>query len=106
MALNIKADEQTFLDVLEQLVRAESPTGDLAALASLAELLDGLLSSRGWQVSRHSRDGAGDHLEARLDGGDGESTLLLCHYDTVWPVGTLADMPLKDRKSTRLNSSH
>lgn len=101
MALNIKADEQTFLDVLEQLVRAESPTGDLAALASLAELLDGLLSSRGWQVSRHSRDGAGDHLEARLDGGDGESTLLLCHYDTVWPVGTLADMPLK-REDGRL----
>src|SRR4029079_12056082 len=33
------------------------------------------------------------HLVARL-AGDGRPTMILGHFDTVWPVGTLARMPL------------
>lgn len=95
MATQIKADETTYLDLLTRLVEAESPTGNLEALAALADQLAALLTGRGWQVQRHGTEAAGDHLEASRTGGPGPRTLLLCHYDTVWPVGTLGSMPVR-----------
>ncbi len=44
-------------------------------------------------VERLPRDGAGAHLRATLGTGS-RQVLLLGHFDTVWPVGTLAEMPL------------
>lgn len=102
MATHLKANESTYLDLLTRLVELESPTGDLPALTALADELEQLLNRSGWQVSRHqAAPGAGDHLEARLEGGPGPSTLLLCHYDTVWPTGTLSSMPVR-READRL----
>lgn len=96
MSLNHSAIEADYLALLEQLVLSESPTHDKEALDALADTLTELLEARGWQVTRHEQDGAGDHLEARLQAaGSGPSTLLLCHFDTVWPVGTLAEMPAR-----------
>lgn len=96
MATHLKADENTYLDLLSRLVELESPTGDLTALVRLAAELEQLLTASGWQVTRHAGgDSAGDHLEATVSGGSGPSTLLLCHYDTVWPTGTLSSMPVR-----------
>lgn len=98
MHSNLTADSAAYLNLLEQLVRSESPTGDKSACDALADLLTGLLEERGWQVTRHLQETAGDHLEARLaTGRSGPSTLLLCHYDTVWPVGTLQEMPVTNQ---------
>jgi glutamate carboxypeptidase len=38
---------------------------------------------------------AGDHLRAEIGSGDAQ-ILLLGHYDTVWPVGQLERMPLRE----------
>jgi glutamate carboxypeptidase len=88
--------EQEFLATLEQLVRHESPTGNRAAANALADHLAGLLAERGWAVEREAvggQAGVGDHLVATLPAEGEVSTLLLTHYDTVWPLGTLKDMP-------------
>lgn len=85
--------EGAYLDTLEALVRLESPTRDAARGTRLADHLERLLADDGWRVERTAADVVGDRLVARLDGGDGPKTLLLCHYDTVWPVGTLDGMP-------------
>ena len=87
------AAERDFLSLLSDLVTRESPTHDEAACDALASRLEELMQERGFAVTRHARSGAGDVLEGRLPGGDGPRTLLLCHYDTVWPLGTLAEMP-------------
>src|SRR5690606_41218320 len=71
----------------------EGPAGAVEALNALATTLTGLLETRGFTVTRHARPESGDIVEGRLAGGSGPSTLLLCHYDTVWPLGTLAEMP-------------
>jgi glutamate carboxypeptidase len=72
------------LDLLRELVEIESPTGDTAALRDrLARELAGL----GAEVVE-----TGEHLQARLAGA-GPPLLLLGHLDTVWPRGTLSDMP-------------
>jgi glutamate carboxypeptidase len=83
-----------FLDLLSSLVAIESPTRDKAAADRMADLLERTLRGDGWEVERDGRDAVGDVLVATRRAGDGDGgTLILAHYDTVWPVGTLAAMP-------------
>lgn len=89
------ASESEYLRKLEELVRFESPTDDKAACDALADHLAKSLADSGWLVERHSRERHGDILEASMEGAGGPRTLLLAHLDTVWPLGTLAEMPLR-----------
>lgn len=89
------ASEEPFLATLEALVTRESPTSSKPLCDALADFLQRELRSDGWSVTRHARSVVGDILEARMTGAGGPSTLMLTHYDTVWPEGTLAQMPWK-----------
>jgi glutamate carboxypeptidase len=40
------------------------------------------------------QSGRGDHVRARF-GGDARPVLLLGHFDTVWPIGTIQRMPFR-----------
>ncbi|MFU8888552.1 MAG: M20 family metallopeptidase [Trueperaceae bacterium] len=85
---------QAFLDLLQRFVEVESPTRDEAACDRMADLLFATLAADGWRVERDPRSGVGDVLAAALpDTGGGPGTLVLAHYDTVWPLGTLSEMP-------------
>ena len=85
-----------FLDLLERFVTIESPTRDKGAADRMADHLQAALTADGWTVERDPRDAVGDVLCATLEGdGDGRGTLVLAHYDTVWPIGTLATMPFR-----------
>jgi glutamate carboxypeptidase len=91
-----RARRAEFLELLERFVRVESPTRDKAACDRMADLLEATLTADGWTVARDPREAAGDVLCATLEGdGEGRGTLILAHYDTVWPVGTLATMPFR-----------
>ena len=89
------AAESSYLETLESLVRLESPTHSKPAVDLLVSHLWALLNLRGWSVERHTGEGVGDTLIARKKGGDGPKSLLLAHCDTVWPLGTLAEMPFR-----------
>lgn len=86
--------EGDYLATLRALVELESPTASKSLADRLSEHLQARLEHDGWNVRRLPREGVGDVLVARLDGGDpSEATLLLAHYDTVWPEGTLREIP-------------
>ena len=72
------------IELLRELVELESPTGDTAAIRDrmVAEL-----RTLGGEVSLD-----GDHVRADFPGA-GAPLLLLGHFDTVWPRGTLARLP-------------
>lgn len=76
---------------LELLVRAESPSGDAAALAGCADAIGRL--ARELLGAEAVAGGPPGARWLRLDLGAAPRVLLLGHYDTVWPVGTLATMP-------------
>ena len=84
-------------DLLGRLASAESPSLDPQAQREAREILEGELSGLGLSVERPARTGgrrppAGPSPSRR----DGEPIqLLLGHLDTVWPVGTLATMPVR-----------
>jgi glutamate carboxypeptidase len=77
-------EEQPLLELLRELVEVESPTGDTA---EIRDRLADELAARGATVTRE-----GEHLHAELPGSR-PPLLLLGHFDTVWPRGTLATMP-------------
>lgn len=79
---------------IETLVRCESPSSDLAAVARSAEVVATLGTERlGVAPEVIVRDGR-THLRWRLgDPAAPARVLLLGHHDTVWPLGSLASHP-------------
>ena len=83
-------DFAAFLADLERLVRAESPSADLAAVARSARVVADVIESRLGRRPEIVRVDEVDHVVLR---GRQPRVLLLGHHDTVWPVGTLAELP-------------
>lgn len=81
---------------LSELVLAESPTDVPAAQGPVQDLVADALSDVGFDVRRISGESTGGHLYARpaRRSRGMPSQLLVGHTDTVWPLGTLDDMPL------------
>ncbi len=83
------------LEALEALVVRESPSRDRAAIGALATDLGARFEGLGLAVERIGEDGENLRVVfgAPVDGR--EPGLVLCHFDTVWPLGTLARMPFR-----------
>lgn len=82
------------IQTIETLVRLESPSTDKAAVDRCGAVLADILQEAGADVEFIRQTERGDHLRARIRGA-GRSVLLLGHFDTVWPLGTLERMPLR-----------
>lgn len=78
------------LSDLEQLVRLESPSGNAAAINRVQDLTAEWFEPLG-KVVRHYSD-RGDLLHVGLHGQSKERVLLLAHVDTVYPVGSWAQV--------------
>lgn len=78
----------------ERLVALESPSTDKRAVDRCGGVLAALLREAGAETDVLEQAVRGNHLRARL-GGRGAPVLVLGHFDTVWPVGTLDRMPIR-----------
>ena len=95
-----RANRDWLLEFIEALVAIESPSDDPVAVNRCGAELAARLESIGGKVTRVPSASAGDHLRVGFGSGP-RQILLLGHFDTVWPVGQLARMPLK-REDARL----
>ncbi len=85
-----QARSAALIDQLRQLVSCESPSGDTAALRVCADLLaDWGTAALGRPPQRVIHNGQAHLLWA----AEQQDVLLLGHYDTVWPAGTLKQWP-------------
>ena len=80
--------------IIEDLVRLESPSGDVASLNQCGAALAHHMTALGCRVTPIAAPGAGDHLRAEFGSGESQ-VLVLGHFDTVWPVGQLERMPVR-----------
>jgi glutamate carboxypeptidase len=81
---------------VRELVEIESPSDNKPAADKLAEALAEKFRSLGGTPRLHHPAQYGDHLQIDFAGnGKTEPVLLLGHFDTVYPLGTLANMPCK-----------
>ncbi len=88
---------------LRTLVETESPSHNKAAVDRVGAIVAEEARRLGAQVEIVPNVEAGDHVLARFSSpggrgvrGDGNPILLLCHMDTVFPLGTLARMSYRE----------
>ena len=92
---------EEMVDLLRRLAEIESPTREPSTQAPVQELLAERLRGLGFRTRRIPGTETGGHLFARPESRGGPFQLLLGHSDTVWPSGTLAEMPV-EREDGRL----
>jgi glutamate carboxypeptidase len=91
-----KEHQSEMLNLLKQMVEIESPSDNKAAVDNLGAYLARELERMGGKVKLYPTEKYGDHLYAEFPGRAGARPLLLLgHFDTVWPLGTLAKMPFR-----------
>jgi glutamate carboxypeptidase len=92
----LEAQQDRLLSDLEQLVVLETPSGEKQLLDVCADVL----AERAARIDGASVEvlsgPAGNHVRIEWPGrAQGRPVLLLGHYDTVWPAGTLERMPFR-----------
>jgi glutamate carboxypeptidase len=78
-------------------IRTESPTHDRAGVNRMMDLAQGFFADYSVSMERiPGRDGLGDAILLRAGPErDEPATLVLSHLDTVHPIGTLAELPIR-----------
>lgn len=89
------AQENTedMLSFLRKLVELESPSDVPEATGRLNSFLEEEMKKLGFETEMVQVSGAGPHLLARSPGQLGDPLLVLCHIDTVWPIGEIERRP-------------
>jgi len=99
----LEEQQERFLAELEELVALETPSDDMHALDSFAETLAARLKSiDDGRVDLIRNEANGPHVRAEWgEDSDDQPVLLLGHYDTVWPLGTIDRLPFRttDRRA-------
>ncbi len=84
------------VSTIRELVEIESPSDNKAAVDRIAETVANKFAQLGGDVRIHQATAFGNHLQVNFPGNSAAKPLLLLgHYDTVYPVGTLATMPCR-----------
>lgn len=82
------------LSFLQRMVEIESPSDSKAAVDRMGEFLAQEFKKHDGTVRVHPASDYGNHLQIEFNGTGGKKpVMLLGHFDTVWPMGTLAGMP-------------
>ncbi len=96
----VHASTGAMLEDLEQFVRVETPSDDRPALDAGAAWVEQWIDRRLGPGSSRRRVPGGPHGDTLVfqwagagAGAGAPPVCLLGHYDTVWPLGTLASMP-------------
>jgi len=92
-----EAEQPWLRELVDSLVRLESPSDNKSAVDRCGDELARRLAALGASVERFPQSLRGAHVRAEFAGAADASVLLLGHFDTVWPVGTIASMPLHER---------
>jgi glutamate carboxypeptidase len=90
--------QPALVDLTQKLVRAESPSDEKAAVDACGKIAVAHAKTLGGRVKLHRQRAFGDVIEARFGKRanlPGKRTLVLGHLDTVWPLGTLKEMPCR-----------
>jgi glutamate carboxypeptidase len=91
-----QAEQPWVRELLESLILLESPSDDKAAADRCGDEIARRLGALGASVERFPQALRGGHVRAAFGGASRPRILILGHFDTVWPVGTIARMPLRE----------
>ncbi|MFZ0197921.1 MAG: M20 family metallopeptidase [Candidatus Sulfotelmatobacter sp.] len=101
--------QDQMVETIRELVEIESPSDNKLAVDRIAAFLARRFEALGGRTKLHHSTDFGDSLQIDFDGKTSgqekqKPILLLGHYDTVYPLGTLANMPCKIESGRLLGS--
>jgi glutamate carboxypeptidase len=87
---------EALVRTIRELVEIESPSDNKHAADRMGAFLAGMFEAVGGRARLHHAESFGDNLQVDFGGREKiKPVLLLGHFDTVYPVGTLAKMPCR-----------
>jgi glutamate carboxypeptidase len=91
-----KSRQDALVKTIRELVEIESPSDDKAAADRMGGFLAGMFAAQGGRERIHAAEAFGNNVQIDFPGQtDAKPVLLLGHFDTVYPMGTLAQMPCR-----------
>lgn len=82
------------VEMIREFAEIESPSNDKAACDRIGEFLAQKFAALGGKVRIHQAEKYGNNLQVDFPGqAPTKPVVLLGHFDTVYPIGTLATMP-------------
>ncbi|MDP6824065.1 MAG: M20/M25/M40 family metallo-hydrolase, partial [Dehalococcoidia bacterium] len=94
--LRLNPDQSAAMfDLMREMTLIESPTSDKASNDRLITLVRKRFEALGALVEIDPQSEFGNHLVARWP-GEAKPGLVIGHVDTVWPTGTLDNMPYRE----------
>jgi glutamate carboxypeptidase len=100
--------QNEMVNTIRELVEIESPSDNKPAVDRIAAFLAEKFEALGGRTQLHRSNDFGDSLQidfaapSHSKSANRKPVLLLGHYDTVYPLGTLANMPCKIDKGRLL----
>jgi glutamate carboxypeptidase len=93
----LQGQREEIIRLLESMVRVESPSDEPGTQHAIREIIATELEQLGFRVYRIPGRDSGGMLYASNPGRNrsAKAQLMLGHYDTVWPLGTLENMPFE-----------
>ena len=104
----LREHRRTMVELLRRLALVESPSARPEGQREVMDILSETLGGLDYAVRRLSGRRSGGHLYARprRRSGAGQAVqLLVGHCDTVWPLGTLEQMPVEEANSSSVPRS-
>jgi glutamate carboxypeptidase len=83
------------VDKIRRLVELESPSDNKQAVDRISAFVAEEFAAIGGRAQFHRVADCGNHLQVDFEGETQQKPILLGHYDTVYPTGTLANMPCR-----------
>ena len=95
--------QDALVQTIRSFVEIESPSDNKQAVDRMGAFLAGTFEAIGGKATIHRAEEYGDNLQIDFPGDDKQKpVLLLGHFDTVYPLGTLAKMPCNVEKDRLL----
>ena len=89
-----ESQQESLVNTIREFVEIESPSDNKLAGDRLGALLAGRFEALGGRARVHRTEDYADNLQINFPGREKiKPVLLLGHFDTVYPMGTLAKMP-------------
>lgn len=94
--LNYLRDQQpAMVEMLAQWVNQDSPTYEKTAVDAMGQMMArAFVEAGGTLAAVHPQSEMGDHYTITYGQGD-RQILVLCHFDTVWPMGEAQRRPFR-----------
>jgi glutamate carboxypeptidase len=94
---HLQSKQATLVELLKTMTEAESPSDVPGAQHEIREIIAEQFERLGYSVKRLPGRTSGGMLHARPEdrAQARPAQMLLGHYDTVWPLGTLEEMPFE-----------